>query len=126
MQIQNSLLERQAVLEANLRDHAEKTVLQTSHIEQTEADNMKAQGQLKELQPSKEQHVCALEQARTALQAASLRAEEVDSQYQRATNEIKQLQADMAELRGDLEARSSEIDAYRARIADLENSWAKS
>ena len=126
IQLQNSLREKHTIMEANIREHAEKTITQTSQLEQMEADQLKAQAELEELQLSREQHIRALEQARNALQAASLRAEEVDSQYQRATDEIKQLQNDTAELRGDLETRNSEIDAYRARIADLENSWAKS
>ncbi|KAJ3482426.1 hypothetical protein NLI96_g6974 [Meripilus lineatus] len=126
MKVQNSLRERQAILEASLRDHAEKNVEQTSHIEQIEADHMKVQAQLEELQLSRDQHVRALEQAMNATQTASQRAEEVDSQYQRATDEIKRLHADMAELKGDLEARNTEIEAYRGRVKDLENSWAKS
>lgn len=95
-------------------------------MEQREAEYLNAQSQLDGLSQSREQHVRALEQARTALQAASSRAQEVDSQHQRARETIGQLEADLSELRGELEARTSEAESARARLADVENSWAKS
>ncbi|KAL4241731.1 hypothetical protein ABKN59_000783 [Abortiporus biennis] len=125
-QSHNTLRDKYNVLEATVREQTEKILAQTSFIEQSEADHMKSQAQLDELMRSRDQHVRALDQARTALQAASTRADEVDSQYARARDQISQLDSDLAELRGELEQRNSEIDAARVRIADLENSWAKS
>jgi septal ring factor EnvC (AmiA/AmiB activator) len=75
---------------------------------------------------SLDQHVRALDQARTALAAASTRTEEVDLQYQRATQQIGTLEAELAELRGELETRSAEAHSVRTRLTDVENSWAKS
>ncbi|CAL1695132.1 unnamed protein product [Somion occarium] len=125
-QQQASLLEQQDAMEATIRDQTDRLLTQVSSIEQIEADNMKLQAQLEELALSREQHVRALEQARSALQVASNRAEEVDTKYQRAQEQIGQLEGDLSELRGELEARNGEIDSARARILDLENSWAKS
>lgn len=126
MQSSNILRERQVDLEAALRDHADKVLAQTSVLQQQEADQMKLEAQVEELLHSRDQHVRALEQARTALQAASARAEEVDIQHQRARDQIVRMEADFSELRGELEARNSEIDAARVRMAEAENSWAKS
>lgn len=120
------LRERQVDLEAELRDHADKVLAQTSVLQQQEADQMKLEAQVEELLHSRDQHVRALEQARTALQAASARAEEVDIQHQRARDQIVRMETDFSEIRGELEARNSEIDAARVRMAEAENSWAKS
>lgn len=123
---QSALREQYAEMEATLRDQANRLLAQTSLIEQQEADNMRAQSQVDELMQSREQHVRALDQTRTALQAVTKRADEVDEQYQRAREQITQLEADLAELRGELEARTTEVDNSRVRLADVENSWAKS
>lgn len=120
------LQDRHANTEASLRDHADRLLSQTSLFEQRDAEYLNTQSQLDELAQSREQHVRALDQARTALQAASSRAQEVDGQHQQARETIGQLEADLAELRGELEARSVEVESTRARLTEVENSWAKS
>ena len=126
MQRHNELQDRHTAVDANLRGHAERLLSQTSLLEQREADKLNMQSQVEELRHSRDQHVRALDQARAALQAASSRAEEVDSQYQRAREQIGQLEADLADMRGELETRTSEAETARSRLADVENSWAKS
>lgn len=121
-----TLQQQHATMEVTLRDHANKLLSQTSLIEQREADQMKLQAQIEELMLSREQHVRALEQARSAVQTATTRAEEVDAQHMRSQERIMQLEADIGELRGELEARTAEVEAARVHIADVENSWAKS
>ncbi|KAI9060535.1 hypothetical protein FKP32DRAFT_1595287 [Trametes sanguinea] len=123
---QATLRERNALLETMLREQSEKLLEQTSIADQREADYVKAQSQLDELLHSQDQHIRTLEQTRAALDAASARADEVDAQYSRARDRIAQLEADIAELRGDLEARNAEVEHARVRLADVENSWAKS
>ncbi|KAK7695003.1 hypothetical protein QCA50_002191 [Cerrena zonata] len=125
-QQQSSLRERHSAMEATIRDQSDKILTQASTIEQIEADNMKLQAQFDELSHTRDQHVRALEQARSALQTASGRAEEVDTKYQRAQEQIGQLEGDIAELRGELEQRNGEVDNARARIVELEDAWAKS
>jgi chromosome segregation ATPase len=124
--ITQDLEDRHASVEASLRDHANRLLSQTSVMEQREAEYLNIQSQLDELTQSRDQHVRALDQARTALQTASSRAQEVDGQHQRARERINQLEADLAELRGELEARTSEAESAKVRLADVENSWAKS
>ncbi|KAH9857949.1 hypothetical protein C2E23DRAFT_864957 [Lenzites betulinus] len=123
---QATLRARNALLETALREQSEKLLEQTSVAEQREADYIKAQSQLDDLLHSDGQHVHALEQTRAALAAVSTRAEEVDAQYGRAREQIAQLEADVAELRGELEARTTEVENARVRLLDVENSWAKS
>ncbi|KAI0673369.1 hypothetical protein C8Q78DRAFT_1016922 [Trametes maxima] len=123
---ETELRERNAVLETLLREQSEKLLEQTSFAEQREADYIRAQNQLDELVHSQEEHVRTLTQTRAALDAASARADEVDIQYNRARETIAQLEADVAELRGELEARTTEVENARVRLADVENSWAKS
>ncbi|KAJ7042429.1 hypothetical protein C8F04DRAFT_945639 [Mycena alexandri] len=126
LQRHNSLQDRHSAVEAQLREHADRLLSQTSALEQKEADEMSLRAQVDELIQSRDQHLRALEQARSALQASSSRAEEVDLQYDRAREQISTLEVDVVELRGELESRTAEVETIRARLTDVENSWAKS
>ncbi|KAJ7596845.1 hypothetical protein C8J56DRAFT_918475 [Mycena floridula] len=126
IRLHSELQQRYTSVDLQFRDHADRLLSQTSLLEQSQADTARLQAQVEELELSQEQHVRAFEQARSALQAASSRAEEVDSQHQRAREQIITLETDIAELRGELEARTAESESIRARLTDVENSWAKS
>jgi chromosome segregation ATPase len=118
--------ERHTALEAELREQAERLLAQTSSVEQKDAELLNVQAQLDELLVSRDQHVRALEQAQGALQKATSRAAEVDEQSQRTREQIGQYETELADARGELEARMSELDAVRLRLTDAENAWAKS
>ncbi|OJA16234.1 hypothetical protein AZE42_00038 [Rhizopogon vesiculosus] len=120
------LRDRYVDVEAALRDHADRLLGQTSMFEQKEAEMAQVKRQAEELTQLRDQHIRALDQARTALEAVSTRSEEVDVAHQRARDQIGQLEADIAELRGDLETRTSEVEQTRLRLAEVENAWAKS
>ncbi|KAK7064380.1 cell polarity protein [Favolaschia claudopus] len=122
----NSIQERHNNLEAQLRDHADRLLSQNTALEQKEADEMGLRAQVDELIQSRDQHLRALEQARAALQASSSRSGEMDAQYDRAREQITTLETDIVELRGELESRNTEVESLRARLNDVENSWAKS
>jgi chromosome segregation ATPase len=126
LQRHNNIQERHNTLETQLREHADRLLSQTTTLEQKEVDEMGLRAQVDELIQSRDQHLRALEQARTALQASSSRAEEVDVQYDRAREQISTLEVDVVELRGELESRNAEVESIRARLTDVENSWAKS
>ncbi|KAJ7900152.1 hypothetical protein B0H14DRAFT_3080524 [Mycena olivaceomarginata] len=99
--------ERTLQWHSGIKERQNKLEVQPPSLEQKEVDEMSLRAQVDELIQSRDQHLRALEQARTALQASSSRAEEVD-------------------LRGELESRTAEVEAIRARLTDVENSWAKS
>ncbi|KAH0590935.1 hypothetical protein H2248_001048 [Termitomyces sp. 'cryptogamus'] len=113
-------------LETKYREQTQELVTQTSMLEQREAEEVHLRALVDELTLSKEQHVRALDQAKVALHATSSRAGEVDTQYQRTREQIGTLEGEIAELRGEVEARMAEAEAAQARLADVENSWAKS
>jgi chromosome segregation ATPase len=121
-----SLQEAHTNLQSSLRDHSEQLLAAKSKLEQREADDVHVQSQLEQLSRSRDQHVRVLESTRAALEAASSRAQDIDNQHQRDREVISQLEADVVDLRGELEARSLEVDNLRSRLADVENSWAKS
>jgi chromosome segregation ATPase len=118
--------ERHAALDAELRENADRLLAQTSMTEQKDAELANSQAQLEELLLSRDQHVRALEQAQSALQKATSRASEVDDESQRAREQIVQYETELAEARGELEAKVSELESIRLRLTDAENSWAKS
>lgn len=117
---------RHTTLETQSRDRADTLLSQTSALEQSRAEENALREQVEQLMHSREQHVRALEQARDAIEAASTRASDLDIQYKRAQEKIDNLEADVAELRGELEARNAEAEATRSRLTDVENSWAQS
>jgi chromosome segregation ATPase len=118
--------ERHAALDAELREHADRLVAQTSLVEQKDAELVNMQAQLDELLLSREQHVRALEQAQSAMQKATSRAAEVDEQSQRAREQVGQYEGEVAELRGELETRTTELESVRLRLTNAENAWTKS
>lgn len=120
------LQDRHILLEAALREHADRLLAHSSQLEQKEADLINAQSQVEELSASKEQHVRALDQARVALQSATTRAEEVDTKYKESREKSAQLESDLAEIKGELETKTVEVETLRSRLADVENSWAQS
>jgi chromosome segregation ATPase len=113
-------------VETAVRDHADRLLVQTSLLEQKDAEHKQVNGQIQELVLLRDQHIRALDQARTALLTQTSRSEEVDAAHQRARSQVSQLEAEFAELRGELEARTSEVESLRTRLAEVENSWAKS
>ncbi|KAG7450113.1 uncharacterized protein BT62DRAFT_961698 [Guyanagaster necrorhizus] len=117
---------RYTTLEMQSRDRADTLLSQTSALEQSRAEENALREQVNQFMHSRDQHVRALEQARDAVEAASSRANELDVQYKHARERINNLEADVGELRGELETRNAEVEATRARLADVENSWAQS
>jgi chromosome segregation ATPase len=120
------LRDRHATVEASLREHETRHLTHNSLLEQKEVESDGQQAQIDDLTRSRDQHIRALEQARSAMDAAARRAEEIDGAYQRSREQVKQLEADVADLRGELESRTTEVESARMRLAEVENSWAKS
>jgi hypothetical protein len=88
--------------ELELRERTDRLLAQTSLIELRDAELVKMQAKLDELMLPRDQQVRALQL------------------------QIGQYETELAEVRAELEARQSELEAVRLRLADAENSWAKS
>ncbi|KAF9270024.1 hypothetical protein L218DRAFT_1071519 [Marasmius fiardii PR-910] len=112
--------------EAELRESKGRMLQVGVEGEKMRVEMEQMREKVEELERGREQHVRALEQAKVALQASSSRSVEVDDSYQRASERINMLEADLAEMRGEVEVKSAEVEATRARLVDVENSWAKS
>lgn len=121
-----SLQEKAVAMEATVRDHADQLLTHKSALEQKEAERARLEAMVEELTHTRDQHVRVLDQTRAALEAASARSDEVDAQHQRTREHLNQVEADLIDLRGELEARTSEVESLRARLVETENSWAKS
>lgn len=78
------------------------------------------------MQTSRDMHLRALEQAQSALGFAGSRAEEAEALHQQEHERSTALETEVAELRHELETRSREAEAASSRLADVENSWARS
>lgn len=126
LQAHTELQDKFRILEVKHREQTDRYVSQNSLLEQKEADEVTLRSQVDELSRTRDQHIRALEQARVAIQAASSRAEEVDTLYQRAREQINALESSLADMRGEVESLTAEAESARARLADVETSWAKS
>lgn len=122
----SELREKHLTVESNLRDHADRLLTATSSTSQLEAERNGHRSQITELLASRDQHQRALDQARSALDAAGARAAEMDDQWQAARSRIAELEDELTQTRNDLEARVQETESIAARLADVENAWAKS
>lgn len=122
----NDLRDKHADVEASLNDHAQKLLALNSLAQQKNADDRHIQEQIAAVTESRDQHLKALEQAQTALEASASKHDELLEQWRRATDQITRLEQDMLELRNELEVRTVECEAARAKLTDVENSWAAS
>ena len=120
------LRERHVTLESSFREQADRLVAQTSLLEQREVECTLARKHVQELSELRDQHIRALDQARTALQATQSRSEDADSTYQRARERISQLEVDLVDMKTDLDARNLEVESLRGQLTEVENAWAKS
>ena len=122
----SDLQTRQREYDAQLRDYENRVLEHSTKAGILEAERMALDIRMEELVASKEQHIRALEQARSALTASSTRTEELETQWRRAQDQVVQLESDLTELRMDLDAKTHEAESLRQRLADAENSWARS
>lgn len=120
------LQERFDTTDASLREHANRLLSQSSLLDQLQAERDTQVAKVEELTLFRERHIRALEQARTALTSVSNRAEEVETQWQRSRDDVSKLEAEVAELRSELESRIADSESTHKRLKDAENSWAKS
>jgi chromosome segregation ATPase len=109
-----------------LRDHSDHLISQTSRAEQAEAESAAVRTQLETLSMQQLQHKRFLEQTQVALDASSSRVYEMEHQLQKTTQRIGDLETELLDARAELEARSVEAATATARLADVENAWAKS
>ncbi|KAL1738689.1 hypothetical protein HDZ31DRAFT_50591, partial [Schizophyllum fasciatum] len=124
VQRQHELQDRNETLELQLRDHSQRLLSNTSTLEQQEAEASALQSQVAELTQSRDQHLRALERVMETFRQTQKRADEFDAEEKRSREKIAALETDIVELRGELEARTTEVENAREKLADVENQWA--
>ncbi|KAG8892556.1 Negative regulator of mitotic exit, partial [Tulasnella sp. 417] len=107
----SELREKHLTVEGNLRDHTDRLLAVTSSTSQLEVERNSLRSQVNELLATRDQHQRALDQARSALDAAGARAAEMDAQWQTSRNRIADLEEELNQMRGDLEARIQETES---------------
>ncbi|KAG8945448.1 Negative regulator of mitotic exit [Tulasnella sp. 419] len=122
----SELIEKHTVLEGSLRDPIDPLLSPSSATQQKDADIAALSRLVEELTLSRDQQQRAWEQAQAALLAATARADEIDRQWSRGTERMFLLEAEVHELRSELEARIQEAESAISRLTDVENAWAKS
>jgi hypothetical protein len=112
--------------ELELRKQADQVLVQTSRVNQKDAELVRLQAKLDELLLSRTQDARTLDQAQSALQKATSRAVEADERSRRAYEQVEQCGKELAAVRTELEVKKSELEDVRLRLPDSENGWTKS
>lgn len=121
-----TLQDRHDQLEATLHEHEERAISHATKANLLEVERRTLDAKLEELSALKDHHIRVFESTRTSLAATSARAEEMETQWRQARDRIVELEADLTEAKIELESRTAEVESVRQRLADTENSWARS
>ena len=131
--LQRRLSETLAERDRHIARLTNQLAQKSSLLEQAEANAVPAkkhagpellelQAKLSELMLSRDEHLRTLEQAQSALQRATSRAANADGPSHLECEH----EAELAEVRAELERKKSELEAVRLRLTDAENRCAKS
>jgi chromosome segregation ATPase len=104
-------------VELELRKQADQILVQTSRVNQKDAELVSLQAKLDELLISRTQDARAVDQAQSALQKAKADA---DERSQRACKQIDQYETELAEVRAELQARKSELEKSTSCAAETD------
>ena len=116
-QAKTNAAEAKRTAELERRENANRLLVQTSLAKQKDAELEKLRAKLAELSLTRAQDVRAPEQARSPLQ--------ISDKYQRSQHAFEQVakyETELAEVRAELEAKMSELEAVRSRLTDAEKS----
>ena len=119
------LLAKHTTASTELRSMTER-ILSLQSTQQSREGEPTSNTELLELRGSRDRHLRALEQAQTALKAASARADEVEEQWRRSNEQLQTIQLEYADLSRELETKITEVDNMRSQLLDVENKFAKS
>ncbi len=112
--------------DATLRDHSERLIAVSSSTQQQAADIEHLRSQLNEATAGRDDYLRLLEEAQQALEAAGVHVDHLHDQQERALSKHRDLEATMADLRMELDAKAREAEEAVQRKLDMEDSWTKS
>ena len=115
-----------STLESSHREQAERMITLNSTVQHRESERDHLRSQVDEANAAKQGHVGMIEQVQAALVAAGARSAEIETSYNKATERIAELEADLADARAEAEARSRDADLAAERYAEVERAYATS
>lgn len=116
----SALQKRSYSTESALREHTEQVTTLSSLVARHKADHEHARGQLDDAHSNVAAHLAALTQLQAAHSAVTKRAGEYERLHQEQRSMLQQQQASIAELRAQLEAKTSEASLHASRAVELE------
>lgn len=122
----DDLHEQHRSITRDLRDHASRLVDLTSTSRQHEADRDLYKTQLEVLQTERDDHMALVDEVQKAVTVANMRADDFHQRHDTATRKISQLEAEITELKAEVEAKTKEAEVAAERLTEVENSWSKS
>ncbi|KAK0569231.1 hypothetical protein OC861_001157 [Tilletia horrida] len=112
---------RSLAAESSLRDHQSQVNSLRSNVARYQSDYEASRSELTEVNSTIDGHMNALTQVRSALDAATARANEHERLYQTHRDLADQNQSQILTLRGELEAKTSEISLLKTRVTELQS-----
>jgi chromosome segregation ATPase len=112
--------------DADLREHSERLIAMSSSTQQQGAEILHLRSQLDEATAGRDDHLRLLEEVQQAVAAAGDRADHLHDQHERAVAKHRDLEAEIVDLRTELDAKTREAEEAVQRKLTIEDSWTKS
>ncbi|CAB5186516.1 unnamed protein product [Rhizophagus irregularis] len=120
-----TLQSRATAAESQLRENGARLTEATAELSQYRSSSDNSRNQVDQLQQSLEQHKRTLEKVNIAVLAANDRANEAESLWIQARQDIVSLEKEAAGLRAELDIKMRDLDRTHARANEMERLLAK-
>lgn len=122
----SELQAKHTAVETSLRELNERFITTSSQTQQREAERDHYREQLEEAHTAREHHLSVIEEAQAAIAKAGARTVEVEALHSKASSRIRELEQELTEAKIEAEARTREMSTATQRLAEVEDSYAKS
>jgi chromosome segregation ATPase len=113
-------------VEQSLRELNERFITTSSSAQQREAELDQLRSHLQEAEATHDEHLAVIAQAQAAIASAGARTTQVEESHRQATQRITELEHELQEATQLAEGRLREVESATARLAEVEDSHAKS
>jgi chromosome segregation ATPase len=120
-----TLQSRTTAAESQLRENSARLAEANAELSQYRSNSDNSRNQVDQLQQSLEQHKRTLEKVNIAVLAANERANEAESLWIQARQDIVSLEKEAAGLRAELDIKMRDLDRTHARANEMERLLAK-
>jgi chromosome segregation ATPase len=114
------LRERSTANDKQIRDHTERFIALTSTQQQREAERDDYKTQLNDAFAKHAEYLIVIEQAQASLTSAGTRSVELETLHGKTQEQVGQLEAELVQVRRELEDKTREAEQAQQRLAEAE------